>query len=614
MLVLLKKLMVTLLILFISILHAKTIDISKIDTYSLLEHSKVYFSEGDFSLQEVIQSKQFKPYSSPYINIGTSTKTIWISLELSNTSNHSIDKILVLNSPVLEHITLYNQQNINKIKIKGMYNLTPEHTTLSPFFKLSLAANSSNIFWLEIKSITNPIDFSIIISNYESYYSEDREQQFIYTILIGILIALILHSFLQFVYIRDKSYLFYGFYLFSLIYQQITYLGLSQIYFPSYVMSHPMQTSIFKVTLLLITASLYSMHFLKAKEIPHIYKGYMLFFFLGIIEMTILNIPSLYNLDIVILTVTLFMVYNLYAGYISYIYGNKQARLFIVGFTTVCIAYTFMALDALGITSIMQEFKYLLMILTTLEALILSLAFTDRYTILQKEKEETDALLLKNSKNRTKIIEKKVEQKTQELKTMIETKELLIKEIHHRVKNNLQIILSMIRMQNDHIETIHDKMHFLSLENRINAIAKTYDMLIINENLEEIDLGEYIDALLGDIISSYHNKDHHIEIVTDISAIIPLRESIYIGLLLNEMVTNTYKYAFANDGIIEISLRKQDNMYILKYRDNGKGYKSNKKHDSLGLKLIHQLVYHQLNGSMEIDSVNHTKYTIRFTL
>jgi len=413
---------------------------------------------------------------------------------------------------------------------------------------------------------------------------------------------------------KDISYLFYAIYLFALIYQQFGYVGLSQIYFSSAFILEDMHRSIFKVTLLMITGLVYSMYFLKAKEIKLLYTFYKIFILIAFLEMFILSLPQFYNLNLVVFTALLNMVFTLTAGFISYIHGNKQARLYILGFSIVSIAYILMALSTLGVISNIHEFRYILLALTTIEALILSLAFTDRYLLLQKDKEQSDALLLQTSKNRTKIIEKEVTVKTQELKSMVETQKLLIQEIHHRVKNNLQIILSMIRMQNDHIETIHDKMHFLSLENRINAIAKTYDMLIINENLEEIDLAEYIDALLGDIISSYHNKDHHIEIVTDISAIIPLRESIYIGLLLNEMVTNTYKYAFDNDGIIEISLHKQENMYILKYRDNGKGYKPNKKPDSLGLKLIHQLVHHQLNGSMKIDSVNHTKYTIRFTL
>ena len=601
------------LIFALHIVYAKAIDISEVNNFSILEHSKVYFSDTNANIHEVINNKdKFVPYNKSDINLGSSFKTIWISFELKNQSQKPIDKILVISSPLLNHIVLHNEANIHNNTLKGIFNLKENRSTLYPYFDMHIEAGVSNRYLLEIRSATNPIHFGVELYDKEIYYTEDRRQQFIYTLLVGILIALMLHNFFQFFYMKEKSYLYYSFYLFALIYQQIGYLGLSQIYFPHYFLSLDIQKSVFKVDFLIITAALFSIHFLKIKEIPLLYRIYQLFIFVSIIEILVLNGTLYYNLDIVVTTGTLFIIFNIYSGYMSYIQGNKQARLFIVGFSIVGTIYLIMSLDALGITSIIFEYKYLLILMTTLEALILSLAFSDKYIILQEEKQKSDALLLANSKNRTKIIEMEVNKKTQELKAMIDTKELLINEIHHRVKNNLQIMLSMIRMQNDTIETRADKTQLTCLENRINAIAKSYDMLIIKDNLEEIDLSEYIDALLRDIQSTYANSDYQVSIHTNITVMLPLREAIYIGLILNEMVTNSYKYAFSSDGNIYITLQKKKNNYILEYKDDGCGYSLDNKNDSLGLKLIHQLVYNQLNGSMEIDSHGHTHYYIRF--
>jgi two-component sensor histidine kinase len=331
--------------------------------------------------------------------------------------------------------------------------------------------------------------------------------------------------------------------------------------------------------------------------------------------MIVLSIPQFYNLHIVILTGALFIIYNLWAGYISYKHGNKQARLFIVGFGIVFISYILIILDALGLTSIMQDFQNILMVSTALEALILSLAFADRYIILQKEKEKVDTRILQESTNRTNMVKSEVIKKTQELNSALETKELLLKEVHHRVKNNLQIILSIIRLQNDEIEDKSMSKKFIDLENRINAISKTYNMLLIKENLEEIDMQEYIDSLLIDIQETVHYTDQEIDIITDINAKIPLRESVYIGLIINELVTNTYKYAFNdNKGTISISLHQDNNDYVLTIEDNGKGYTINEKHQSLGLKLIHTLVYDQLGGEMDTKTNSHTKNIIRFSI
>jgi two-component sensor histidine kinase len=172
----------------------------------------------------------------------------------------------------------------------------------------------------------------------------------------------------------------------------------------------------------------------------------------------------------------------------------------------------------------------------------------------------------------------------------------------------------MIRLQQDEIEDEAINEKFIDLQNRINAISKTYNMLLIKDNLEEIDMYEYIDSLLLDIKETIHHNGQTVKIETDIDAKIPLRESVYIGLIINELVTNAYKYAFDNNGIISISLKQDNNQYELQIKDNGKGYNAKEKQESLGLKLIHTLVYDQLDGTLEKDTVHHTHYTIRFTL
>lgn len=197
----------------------------------------------------------------------------------------------------------------------------------------------------------------------------------------------------------------------------------------------------------------------------------------------------------------------------------------------------------------------------------------------------------------------------------MEIKELLLKEIHHRVTNNLQIILSIIRLQNDEIDDKLVNEKFTNLENRINAISKTYNMLLMKEDLEEIDMQEYINSLLFDIQETIYHRNQNIKILTDIDARIPLRESVYIGLILNELVTNTYKYAFDDKkGTISISLKQNKRDYVLSIEDDGKGYNQDEKHLTLGLKLIHTLIYDQLNGQIETHTNSHTKNIIRFSI
>ncbi len=594
---------------------ANSIDISQDKEISLLENSSVYLDKKQLTIQDVLAQNLFITHHKPYINIGASQKNIWIKFTLQNSTQKPIEKSLILTSPLLEHIALYKDSNLDTPILKGVAHISKEHTTLFPLFSIQLAAQTSQIYYLEVRSFYGPVDFGLRIQDENKYREEDRIQQFINIMLIGMILALMLYSFILSFYSKDKSYLFYSFYLAALTYQQMSYLGLTQIYFPLPLIAIEMKMVVVKVSTMIITASLFAMHFLKTEKIKSLHTIYKLFIAAGVLEILILNIPQFYNLSIVILTSALLIVFNLGAAVISYRRGNKQARLFIVGFSIVFIFYAMMMADALGFTSIMQSFRNLLVWGTTIEALILSLAFADRYAILQQEKAQADQHILDALKNREKIVQEEVIKKTAQLKQAVETKEMLLQEVHHRVKNNLQVILSMIRLQNDEIEDKVVMEKFINLENRINAIAKTYNMLLIKDDLEEIDMQEYIDSLLLDIQGTVNDENHHIRIKTDIDAMIPLRESVYIGLIINELITNAYKYAF-NDhkGAISISLHHNKNDFILTVEDDGRGFIMEENNKALGLKLIHTLVYDQLGGDMEKFTNNHTKYIIRFTI
>jgi two-component sensor histidine kinase len=112
-------------------------------------------------------------------------------------------------------------------------------------------------------------------------------------------------------------------------------------------------------------------------------------------------------------------------------------------------------------------------------------------------------------------------------------------------------------------------------------------------------------------IDSGHKQ---IEIITKIHATIPLRESAYIGLVINELVTNAYKYAFQGEegGAIQIILTQKGKVTELIVEDNGKGYTYDPESRSLGLKLIRTLVTNQLRGTIEVSNEGGTRYTIRF--
>ena len=503
---------------------------------------------------------------------------------------------------------MYTIENFNTPLKNGVKYITNKRITLSPSFSIQLKAEESKVFYLKIKSYWTPINFQLIIDNNAHFKKEDLKQQLLKSMLLAMIIILMIYSAILSLYAKDRSYLYYSLYLLTLIYQQSSYLGLNQLYLPiEFVTNIEIKMANTKIALMIISSSLFAIHFLKTKEIPILDKIYKGFIVIALLEITILNIPNFYNLQITILTSAVLIIFNVVASVLSYKKGNQQARLFILGFGIVFISYTILITDALGLISTIQYFPNTLIWGTTIEALILSLAFVDRYKILQIQKEEAD-------KNRENIIKNEVTLKTSQLKIALKAKSLLLKEVHHRVKNNLQIILSILRLQSDKINDIFIKEKFSNLENRINAIAKTYNMLIVDDNLDEIDMEEYIDALLFDLEESMFQTACNIELQREISAYLPLGKAVYIGIIINELITNAYKYAFLKkiNGVIFIDLRQNKEETILVISDNGKGFVYDKEQKSLGLKLVHTLVKEQLQGTIEMKSKPSAKYSIRF--
>ncbi len=596
---------------------SSTIDIVCHTCLSILPHSLVYVDYDNQPLSSILKEKKFRPYHKRVINIGVSKASVWISFTLKNDTSHPVTRLIVPTSSLLEEIILYDT-TLTPVLKTGLMHTTNEHKTLYYYLPVTLKPHEVRTYYLRIHSFYSPVAFDLLMEKKKKFLETDKYYQAFNILLIGIVLSLMLYAFFLSFFIRDKSYFYYGLYLFALLYQQITYIGLTKIYFPLAFIPYDLAFVLFKIVLLIATSALFAIHFLDTKRFPKIDRTYkaIILFVLGILLFA--DPTDQYSMTVIILTGFVFIAFNLWAGIYIFRHGYKQARLFIIGFGIVFVTYFFIITDALGLTSVVVDYNNVLMIATVCEAFILSLAFADRYLILTQQKQEADRLILEESQFRAFLVEQEVKKKTQELNRSLKQQELLMREIHHRVKNNLQIILSMLRLQSDEITDPEVAQKFINLEHRINAIAKTYTMLLIHNELEQVDMKEYIETLMNDISESYESYDQMAEVVTDINdtVMLPLKQAVYVGLIVNELVTNAYKYAFNGAlGIIRVSLLSEEpGHYTLTIEDNGSGYTIEEDHQSLGLKLIRTLIYEQLEGSMQIDTYQHTKYTIRFSI
>lgn len=203
----------------------------------------------------------------------------------------------------------------------------------------------------------------------------------------------------------------------------------------------------------------------------------------------------------------------------------------------------------------------------------------------------------------------------------LKEKEVLLKEVHHRVKNNMQVISSILNLQSSYVTDQYALNLLKESQNRIKTMAYIHESLYQNKTFTSINFSDYISTLSSNILQSYAASGQNVKLELDIQKIIlNLDTSIPAGLIINELVTNSIKHAFAgsNEGIILINLHTKDNILFLEVSDNGKGFPKDidfKNTNSLGLQLVNTLV-EQLNGKLELsDNKNGgTSFYINFPM
>lgn len=207
---------------------------------------------------------------------------------------------------------------------------------------------------------------------------------------------------------------------------------------------------------------------------------------------------------------------------------------------------------------------------------------------------------------------------TQQLQAALKEKEILLKEVHHRVKNNLQIIYSLLRIQSRQVKDPQVAGIFLESQNRIKSIALIHEKLYRSEDFLKIELSQYIPNLVASLFSSYAIHADLVQFKTSVDGVsLDIDTAIPCGLIINELISNALKYAFSKTeaGEIYVEFRKHETGQIsLICRDNGIGIpKEFDLHNSrsLGLTLVKDLV-EQLEGSMTIDRCSGTTFEITF--
>lgn len=230
-------------------------------------------------------------------------------------------------------------------------------------------------------------------------------------------------------------------------------------------------------------------------------------------------------------------------------------------------------------------------------------------TELKKKEEE---LLKFNEK-----LEQEVESRTEELKSSLKDKEVLLKEIHHRVKNNMQVVSSLLYMQARTIDQQEVKNVLLESQNRIKSIALVHEKLYQSNDFDNIDYTDYLHKIAHHIFESYKIDNTRISYAISQQVVyMNIDKAVPCSLIINELMSNSLKYAFPDNrsGNITITISHANHEYTILYEDDGIGIPDENSVDNLktlGLQLVHGLIG-QLRGSITLDKPSGSRFLIVF--
>lgn len=234
-----------------------------------------------------------------------------------------------------------------------------------------------------------------------------------------------------------------------------------------------------------------------------------------------------------------------------------------------------------------------------------AIALTDREVLFiirditeQKEVEEIQ-------RHFTEKLEQEVVSRTAALNASLQEKVVLLREVHHRVKNNLQIIISLTNLQMRHIDDVHLKQALAETQNRVKAMSLVHEKLYQSEDLSMINFSVYVTSLVSQLFTYYGVNSRKIALHIDIGTImIDINTAIPLGLVINELVSNVVKHAFPGErsGAVFITAKEENSTMVITIQDTGIGFPEGfdwRHTNSLGLHLVSALV-EQVQGSVNL--------------
>lgn len=633
------RVLLFLLFLFFSLNADDYIDASDSSIHDIQQHYLIFEDKSTtLELKDILSKKnqkEFRLLNGASSGFGLSKSDFWIKLPLHNPKKDVLQRLLYFEYPLLDEVTLYTKNS------DGSYEKTVSGDSIpislhqkkdeNILFSLSLKPQTKKVFYIHIKSKSS-MDLRLLLLDEAQYYKKTAEKNTIIGLFYGAALIMILYNLFIYFAIRDKAYLYYVVFQTVGILTLFSLSGLSfKFLWPElpYLNNH-LLTLLMTMTYILTIA--FTRVFLDTKRyLPRedkILKSLLVIYTFAIIPVLYMEYHSSLLIAVVIIFTS--MITLIIVGMLAFFkYKVRAARYYLLAWLLLILFNLLFLLKKIGLIDNSFITIWGAEIGVVLELLLLSFGLADRFNVMRNEKEKLQkeaiekadilANVLKRSKNE---LEQKVKERTVELslanndlqKSLITVK-LLFKELHHRVKNNIQITISIMLLQKKRAK--EKAVHSIIDDNtmRLQSISTIHELLYKDNDISIVYMRKYINALLF----SYQQNtiDTQVSIVKDIDSFrLDMDSAITVGLIFNELLTNICKHAFTHrsDNCLIIRCKEKNNIVTLSIKDNGIGFDKNRTNkDTLGLLLIEDLCLKLDNAKTSYKKWHGSYFKLEFT-
>lgn len=570
-------------------LFAKPIEISE-EKLSYSHFDIKYQYLDDNTSFEFVKDTEFKNSSKSNFSLGFQDKTLWIKFRVKNSSDFE-SFIFTLNETFYETANIYYTDKNSWIKKENSLYTELENREIyfnKLSFKVDLAKDFEDDIYLQLKGKYSYFGNIIIYEQKEFLQKIFYDSNSLYLFIFGITFLVFLFSLVMFIVLREKLYFYYmGYNLFYLIYLIKMSGFLEFIGMQKYIYELHSSAPMFVVFL-----SLFSFEYLNLKEK---FKSFSKYYYVIPFSFILLAILLYFEYkpwnNVLNIASLLFCVFMLSVSLYMLIKGDKKGKYYFYAmFIFFVSALAFLSMIA-GVFEYTFFTRYSLVLGTGIENIMFMLMIVSRYRSL---KDETEAKL---------IVE--VEKRTQKLHHLAKEKELILQELYHRVKNNFHMIVGMLWLKSQ------DNKELKPLITRVESMALINELLYQSEDLENIDIKKYFKDIISNISQSY--GEINIETKYDLSKRLSIKNGTNLGMIVNEVITNSIKHNTTQKLEIELSFVNIEDKFILSIQDNGEGFDIDKPNEGIGLSMIQELSKKLCNARYKYTINNGTNFVLEYT-